>query len=885
MTRPPRWLFWLYRLGLGALPRRWRERYGEEMAGLFEDEWNDRSSARTSVRTSAGRMFFAMRSIVGLAVAAVALRSRPRLPSRWTRGLSGDLRLALRSLRRRPLLSITVVLTLAIGIGLTTAVFSIVNGLLLRPLPYTEPAALVQLTETAPDIESMDVSLPDFHEWRSRTEAFTGMFAFDDHTFLLATPDRPDILEGAVVSPGFLSVLGLVPTLGREFAPSEEQPGGEDVVMISHALWEQRFGGSGDVLGQSLRLNGRARVIVGVAPPGFHFPEVAHVWIPLAFDPSTADSEDYGYDVIARLAPGASLQSARSEGAIIAVALAAQANGKKDGIGATAYPLRQADVPQALGAAVLLLLAAVGLVLLVACSNVASLMLVRGTERRGEMAMRRALGAGGARLLRQQLAEVGVLAALGLTGAVLLARAAVLGLPHLLPGEAPFWVSFALDSRVLAWSVLMGLVSCFVVVVPTTLQALDKGVLGKDTQGSRVLSGRGRRWLVAAQVGLATLLVGVSGLALVRLLDLNEVETGVRTDDILVIGAALPTWAYEDDGARVELIRSVLQRVGAVPGVLSAGTIDVVPLISSGEEVSIEGDRERDGHAPVALLNSFAPGYFETMEIPVLSGRLPAGEEAWSDRPLAVVSHSLAERLWPNQDAVGRQIRHGALGSRSPRVHNDRPWLEVVAVVGDVLQAGPGRATRDELYVTVGYQANSSLVLVVRTAGDPLAMASVIRAAVHEVDPTLPFWEPTTMNEARRFSVWTERMIALLLTGFAGLAGVMAMLGIYAVVAHTTRERYPEIGLRLAIGASRRDVRRLVLGQSARLIFPALLGGLIAAAVVSVLIGQAVPGMSDPDPVVLLGAASLFALASLSAAFVPTWKASRVDPSVTLTAD
>ena len=872
----------LYRCALRALPGRFRRRFGEEMANLFEVELGERQGL--------ARGAYLGRAFVGLIRTAVLERTRPegwgrRALSTWSRGLGLDVRLAWRAVGRRPMTSLAIVLTLVLGIGLNTAVFSLVNGLLLRPLPYGDPGRLVQLSETAQDLESIDVSLPDFHYWRTNTSAFSGMFAFDDHSFLLSTPDQPEILEGAVVSPGFLGVLAIQPELGRDFMAAEERPGRNGVAIISEALWERRFARDPSVLGQTLELSGRAYEIVGVAPSGFHFPEAAQVWIPLAFEATEADPEDYGYDVIARLAPGVTLEGAQAEGQRVVSELAAVSNGNKDGMGATAYPLRAADVPAALAGTVVLLLAAVFMVLMVACTNVASLLLARGEERRGDLAVRLALGAGVGRILRQHLVEMAMMASVGLVGALALAQIAVDWIPRLLPGALPFWLSFEVDLRVLGWSGLVAAVCCVAVAAPATLQARRVRGLAGGLSDRRVVAGRGRQWLVAGQMALAMVLVGTAGGALTGLAELSRTETGVETDQVLVTGAPIPRWSYPESGDRIELTRRSLEAVSSLPGVRSVAAADVVPLLSSGEEVALDTGLESATRAPVGLVNSVSPGYFETLEIPVLAGRIPSESEMWTDPSLALVSSSLAARMWPGEDAVGKRIRYGIPGSRSPRVSEDRPWLQVVGVVGDVSQEGPVRGARDQLYVTLAQQPPTHLTLMVRTSGDPMVLADAVRERIHELDAALPFYEPTSMAQARRFSVWTQRMMATLLTVFGALAGALALLGVYAVMAQTTRRRDREIGLRIAVGASGADVRRLILGQSVGMIVPGLGLGLMGATLGTLLLQRVVAGSAAMDPLALASAGGLLAVAALLAAWLPARRAAGIDPGKALSSD
>jgi putative ABC transport system permease protein len=862
------------------------------MVGMFEEEWED--TARTR------RPLLLVRAILGLAISAVALRVRKDRGSgpaslrpgravarggassrRWLDDLRADLRLGARLFVKRPASALVIVGSLALGIGLNTAVFSLVNGLLLRPLPYANAAELLQLSETAPGIESMDVSLPDFHLWRERTTVFSGMFAFDDARFLLTERTGPEVLEGAAVSPGFLAVLGIQPVLGRGFLESEEQPGADGVVVISHTLWDRRFGRDPDVLGRQLILNGAAREIVGVAPPVFHFPEVAQVWVPLAFDPLHADPEDYGYDVIGRLSGGADLDAALAEGDVIVASLVGRSPSKA-GIGVTAYPLRLADVPLAAGAMALALLVATIVVMLVACTNVASLLLARGEERRAEMSVRQALGASRGRLTRQALAESAVPVVLGISGALLLGHKAVDLLPALLPGERPYWIHFDLDHRVFGWSVLMGVLCCVFISLPAAHQAARSRGGGS---GQRVLSGRGRRLVVSTQIALATTLVASAGLTLRALDNLNRVDPGVDGANVLVLSAPLPSWTYPTEDARRTFYRDALGRVRALPGVTAAASIDAVPFLSTGQEVALDVGAGPTVRPLVGLLSRFSDGYFSALGIPVLEGRLPEGTAAWEGTPVAVVSRSLASRLWPGEAAVGQRLRHGTEGSRSPTVDAEQPWLTVVAVVGDVLQSGPGKPTREALYLPMGSGVPSTFTVLVRTEEDPRALAASVRERIHEIDPTLPFLEATTMASARRFSIWIERTISALLAGLGALAMLLSIVGVYGVISHIVGRRRREMGLRMAVGASVLDVQALVVRGALGLLLPGLVVGLVLSGALSVVFRAALFEVGALDPITLVATTVAFVLAGVVASYLPARRASRTDPATALRAE
>jgi predicted permease len=857
------------------------------MVDMFEDGWHAASSALERLRLARRTGIDLLGSVFA---SRLASRNVPAPPGDdWTRGaagpsaprllegLAGDLRLAQRSLLKRPGFTGVVVATLALGVGVNSAIFTFVNGLLLRPLPYAEPAQLVQLSETFPDIGTMDVSFPDFHRWRAETQVFEGMFAFDDGSFLISGADVPRLVEGAVVSPGFLSVLGVAPSLGRGFLPDEEMPGSDGVAIISEALWRDDFGATPDVLDRSVVLNGRPRRIVGVAGAGFHFPEVAQVWVPLALDPGVADPEDYGYDVVARLRPDRTVHDARAEGARVAAALAREHPGAKTGIGADAYSLRVADVPRALAVAALLLQGAVSLVLLIACLNVANLLLARGEDRAAEMALRRALGASRSRLVRQVLAESALLAAAGALGALALAHWASPIFLMLLPDEVPFWLSFDMDWRVASWTAATASLACLAVGLPPALRA--SGDSGAGEAAIRVTGGRsfdrGRQGLIVVQVALATMLLVGAGLMIRGLANLEATDPGMDPSQVLVLSAVYPPWSHPEGPERTRAQMAVVERVASLDGVESAAAVASVPLLGGPDEVAVES--AGPSQTRVGTVNGVSEAYFSTMRIPVVAGRGPTHEEVWSGAHVAVVSESLARELWPDGDVLGRRLRHGVPGNRSPTVSDDQPWLDVVGVVGDVRQESLGRPPRGAVYVPFGSWGSGHLTLVVRTDLPPLDHAGVIQGQISEIDPLLAFLEPTSMREAMAFATWSERLASGLLSAFAALALGLSLVGIYGVVSFVTGRRTNEIGVRLAIGATPGSVVTLVVRDSGKLVAAGVGIGLVGGALASKAFSSMLYGVRPFDPVTLMATALLLGAVGLAASYGPARRAARTD--------
>jgi putative ABC transport system permease protein len=873
-----------YRAVLWLLPADARSAYGAQMVAMFSDAWRDLSGL--------SRVRFVARALVDLLVQAVVLRIAPGRGG-WSSAalvvvlsdLGKDIALAGRALSRDPGFTAIVVLTLTLGIGVNSAMFSFVNGLLIRPLPYEEPDRLVQLSETAQDFGTMDLSLPDFALWRAETNVFDGIFAFDDTRLLLAGPDVSESVEGAVVSPSFMRVLGVDPALGRAFASAEERPGADGVVLISHRLWEARFGRDPAVVGSSIALNGRARSVVGVAPVDFHFPEVADVWVPLAFDPEEADPFDYAYDAIGRLAPEASIEQARAEGDRIADLLEASHPGTKSGLGTSVYPLRYADVPGGLAAAGLLALLAVALVLLVACTNVASLLLARGHQRQHEIRTRHALGAGGLRLARSALVECGLLALMGCSGALVAAAASEGLFDRMLPAERPFWLRFGLDGRVVAWTLAVGVFSCLAIGAAPALQAIRFGPSSGGAMFGRRVIGRASRGLVAGQVAVAAALVVAAGLALRSLGSMTRADPGLDPRGVLVQDVVLPPWEYPTERQRAEGARRALATAGTVPGVRSAAIVETVPFIGTGVEVSLEPEGSAAVALPVGVLNPIGGPYFRTLGIPIESGRPPTPTEERNGVPVAVVSRGLADRLWPGENPLGRRLRHSRPGARSPTIEAGEPWLTVVGVVGDVRNEGPGRSSRWALYVPWERAPGSRVTLVIKSDQEPLALAAPIREAVAEANPGVAFSEPSTIEAALGYSVWTERLASRLVGGFAALALVLAVLGVHGVVAHATRRRQREIGVRLALGASSVAIRGRVTMETLGLVGPGVAVGLSAGVGASLVASSYVPWLRPVDAPAVAVTAALLLGSGVLAGYLPARSIARTDPTAALRAD
>ena len=807
-------------------------------------------------------------------------------------GIKEDLKYGLRVLARRPGFTLVAALTLALGIGATTAIFSVVNAVLLRPLPFADPDRLVVALHDGAN----PVSPADFADWRDQSQVLSDLTAVEIWGPYLAGPDRREQMGAVRATAGLFDMLGTAPLLGRTFQAGEDRPGAAPVVVLSHGLWQRRFGGDTGIVGQRLALDGVSYEVIGVMPPEFQFPLFwamkAEMWGPLALADRTGARASRSLRVFGRLKPGVTLGQAQAEMGAIARRLAEAYPRTNAGLGVTVLPLHQ-KVVGGVRPLLLVLLGAVGCVLLISCVNVANLLLVRASGRNREMAVRQALGASRLRLARQMLTESLLLSGLGGAAGLALAFWATQALTANLPAETlPRQQAIGLDGRALAFTTLMALLTGLVFGLAPALQAgradLNSGLKegGRDAAGG----GRARRvrsLLVVAEVALALVLLIGAGLMIRSFAQLQRVDPGFDPSNLLTMTVSVTGSQHAEGPRRAAFFGELLDRVRALPGAESASAINHLPLGGDvwGTRFTIEGrPAPAPGEVPGATFRVTRPDYFRVMRIPLRAGRDFTEQDDERAPGVAIVNETLARLHWPGEDALGRRIKLG-----SPEA--DGRWLTVVGIAKDVKQAEWAAAARAELYQPYLQAAEylrrpaphvSYLTLVVRAAGDPMRLAPAVEREVRALDKDAPVAEVATMESVIARKMWQPRLSMFLLGSFAALAVALAAVGIYGVMSYAVAQRTHELGLRMALGAEPRRVLRLVLAQGLKLALAGVGLGLLSAYALTRVMGSLLYGVSATDPVTFAGVAVLLALVALLACYVPALRATRVDPLVAL---
>jgi putative ABC transport system permease protein len=805
-----------------------------------------------------------------------------------------DLRYGVRRLLGAPTFTAVVVLTLALGIGANTAVFSVVNAVLLRPLPYAEPERLVTVNHYYPGPTELEapVSVPGFADYRDRARVFSGVAVEAPWNPNLTGRGEPERLQGARVSALYFSTLGVPAARGRTLLPEEDEPGRNNVVVLGDGLWRRLYGAAPDAVGSTLLLDGERYEVVGVMPPTFRdvFSRAVDLWTPLALPPeqlaSTARTNEW-LSLVARVKPGIEVEQAASEMATLAEQLKREYQGSYPPDWTLKVTSLSERATGKIRPALLVLLGAVGFVLLIGCANVANLLLARAAARLKEVAIRTALGANRWQVVRQLLVESVLLALVGGAAGLLLAYAGVRTLATLNLGNLPGADELRIDGAVMAFTLGLSLVTGVLFGLAPALQTSRtnlRDALNESARGSTADRGgrRVRRALVVAEVALAlTLLVG-AGLLVKSFARLQGVQPGFDPANLLTLSLSLPQAKYPSDTQQIAFFDQVLPRVAAVPGVQSVGATTTLPFGGgwSTGTFGIEGRPEvADQPNPWGDIRIVSPDFFTALRVPLLEGRTFT-ERDGPDAPwVVVVDEELARRYWPNEDPIGKRVTRGAPDGEEPE------WWEVVGVVGHTMHEGLDAEARVQLYFPYRQVGRANMSLVVRTAGDPAAATNAVRQAIYSVDRDQPLAQLRTMDELLAASVGQRRLSVLLLGIFSGVALLLASVGIYGVMSHSVTQRSREIGVRMALGAARGNVLALVLRQGMALALVGVGIGLAGALALTRVIASQLYAVRATDPATFAAVAVLLAAVAAVATLLPALRATRVDPVVALRED
>jgi putative ABC transport system permease protein len=792
-----------------------------------------------------------------------------------------DLRFGARVLLRRPAFTLVAVLTLALGIGANTAIFSVINAVLLSPLPFPDQERLVDLYETFRPDGFGTLSVPNLRDWQRENRTFEGIAGYAGGTFNLQGGDAPQRLQGLRVEANYFDVLGLRPQIGRTFLQGEDEAGRDRVVVISDALWRSGFGADAGIVGKSLPLNGESYTVVGVMPPSVDTLSRTQLWSPLVFtDKEKAERNEHWVSVIGRLKEGVTREQAQADLATIAARLEREYPDAQTGRGATVRSYED-RVVGGVRQPLLVLMAAVLFVLLIACANVANLLLARSAARQREIAVRVAVGAGRLRLVRQFVTE-GVL--LSVAGGAVGVGAAWLGLDLL--GKIAFAFvprsgEIRLDLRVLCFTLLVSVVTGIVFGVAPAAQAFGTDVQGALKEGGSPRAGLGgaglRSALVVAEIAAAFVLLVGAGLLIKSFARLQSVDPGVRPENVLTAKLSLPEERYKDDEARARFHRELIERVSSLPGVEAAAVTSrlAVQEFGTNGNVPVEGKSYPKNQEPHVEKRVVSPDYFRALGVTVLRGRSLDARDTKDAPPVAVINEAMARAVWGDEDPVGKRV-FGPPGD---------PWVTVVGVVSDVRNLGLARPPAPELYLS--YQQSlmplpQSVTLVVRSRLDPAALTAAVRREAQSLDPAQPLYNVQTMQAVLDSTVSDRRLNVTLLGTLAALSLVLAVVGIYGVMSYTVTQHTREIGVRMALGARGRDILRLVVGRGMLLAAFGVAAGLAGSLALTRFIAAMLFDVQATDAATFAAITALLAGVALLACLIPALRAARVDPMIAL---
>ena len=801
-----------------------------------------------------------------------------------------DIRYGVRGLVKRPGFAIVALVTLALGIGANTAIFSVVNAVLLRPLPFKDPEQLVIVWEDAAFIGfPQNTPAPaNFVDWKTQNQSFADMAALAETSFNLTGDGEPERVAANGVTANFFPLLGVQPILGRGFLPEEDQPGKNRVAVLSYSLWQTRYGGDRQIINREILLNGRKITVVGVLPAGFQFlDKEVRVWLPLALTPEQLANRGGHYlTVVARMKPGVSVAQARADMNSVMHRIAVDHPDQtfEGKLGALVIPMRDQVVGPSRGSLVVLLVA-VAFVLLIACANVAGLLLARAAGRRREIALRMALGAGRTRVIKQLLTESLLLSIVAGVLGTLLAYWSFSFLQGLVPAEMSLSTTLNLDTRILAFTILVSIVTGVVFGLVPALQASRVDLNEALKQGSTRMTstGRLRSALIVLEVALSLVLLIGAGLLIQTLFQILKQYSILEPEKILTMRTVLPSQKYKEPEQRNRFIQGVLERVEHLPGVVSAGYTTSVPLAWKGGTSGFYPEGLKSpipGMAYDANDRQVSANYLQTMNIPLRQGRFFNPSDNEQSIPVAIINETMARQYWPGENAIGRRFKVGDPDDK------ESPRRQIVGIVADIRQMGLDEPVKAEMYFPYQQVKDEPFYtprdLVIRTNGDTSSLVGAVRGVVHEVDPDQPVSDVATMAELLGTEASQRRMGMIMLVAFAVLALLLASIGIYGVLAYFVTQHISEIGLRMALGATRTNILLLVLRKGMGLTLLGVAIGIAVAFAATRLMSSLLFGVKAADPLTFTTVPLLLALVALLACYLPARRATKVDPLVAL---